>query len=127
MFIFIFFLLQLTAVPLVRIVPTVIVMVTNPRSWNALLVVTAILALRARSGFCEHIHKNCELQRQIYVKVTYMHRRKWMTNALLTTVSLIRSISTVIVPITAPANGHTAVVITAEISQRVTGQFICMK
>lgn len=48
-------------------------------------------------------------------------------NALLTTVSLIRSISTVIVPITAPANGHTAVVITAEISQRVTGQLICMK
>lgn len=121
------FLLQLTTVTLVRIVPTVIVMITNPRSWNALLIVTAILALRARSGFCEYIHKNCELQRQIHVKVTYMCRRKWMANALLTTISLIRSISTVIVPITVPANGHTAVVITAEISQRVTGQLICMK
>lgn len=57
---------------------------------------------------------------------TYLRGNGWF-NALLTTISLIRSISAVIVPITLPANGHTAVVITAEISQRVTGQLICME
>lgn len=49
--------------------------------------------------------------------------RYWM----FTTVSLIRTISTVIVAITTPANGHTAAIITAEITQRVTGQLICIQ
>ncbi len=44
---------------------------------------------------------------------------------LLTTVVFVRSIAAVIVSITAPAQGDALVVITAEITRRLTGQLLC--
>jgi len=43
----------------------------------------------------------------------------------LTAVVFIRSVAAVIVSVAAPAKGNTLVVITAEITRRITGQLLC--
>lgn len=50
-----------------------------------------------------------------------------MVGQILTAVPLIWAIATVIITITLPADRNTPVVVTSEISQRITGDILCLK
>lgn len=99
-------------------------MVTHPLPRDAPRVVAAELALGTGPWLC----KQQQQQQQSHIRpLASLYSEKKAQQTTRTAVPLVRAVAAVVGAVTLPADGNTAVVVTAEISERVTGHGLCRR